>query len=101
MKGLNDPLEKIPLSNGVLPGDPFPTISDLLNIFPLCLHARKRSHWTAKRVLDIVKFYDPEYETEDEDSEYLSWKRIRAISKNLGLTSPQVKLLYTDFAEKN
>lgn len=50
----------------------------------------KKNAWNAKKSLDLIRFYDPGYETDEENAEQSSRKRIITLARHLGISSAQL-----------
>ncbi|KAL6074718.1 hypothetical protein QOT17_004110 [Balamuthia mandrillaris] len=88
-KGPYEPLEKVLNQEGALPPIYPPSYSSLL----VAGNERNAAGWKAKQSLALIRFYDPEYES-DEEAPTTSRRRRVKLASCLGITPSQLNLGY-------
>ena len=88
----DDTLKKVPLSDGSFPVNDCPqSVLNLLVAGNESLPNGQGNNWNARKSLDLIKEYEPGYET-DENAPNLSRKRRLKLAMLLGVTSTQLNI---------
>ena len=88
----DDTLKKVPLSDGSFPVNDCPqSVLNLIVAGNESLPNGEVNNWNARKSLDLIKEYEPGYET-DENAPNLSRKRRLKLAMLLGVTSTQLNI---------
>jgi len=95
-KTSDEPLVPVPLPNGELPRNDYPTIAELIVSGNEKLPCGVSNDWNAQKSLKLIREYDPTYETDDETaSDVTSRRRRLKLAQHLGLTPAQLNTAMT------
>ena len=88
----DDTLRKVPLSDGSFPVNDCPqSVLNMLVAGNESLPNGQGNNWNARKSLDLIREYEPGYET-DENASNLSRKRRLKLAMLLGVTSTQLNI---------
>jgi hypothetical protein len=88
-----DTLKKVPLSDGTVPLSESPqTILNLLVAGKEKLPNGQENIWNSKKSLELIREYDPGYETDEGTNGIFSRKRRLKLAMLLGVTSTQLNI---------